>query len=251
MNGGFGNEIFIGDSNGTTINANGGNDILIGNGGNDTLNGGSGNDTYVFGLRDGSDVIHDTSGLDTIRIEAGGAALSGLSFAENTTHDLVIQFNGQQVKVDDHFIGNDNVGGLRFDGGASYDGYSLGSDLYFLSNDGGSSRNGTSGNDVLSGDGYPNTLSGGAGNDLLFGNAGSDTLDGGSGNDLLVGGTGNDILIGGPGNDVFVFAKGIGNGYHQRFRARPRQDRSLDCHRLQFRLTDGFRPCGRRPTARP
>ncbi len=229
MNGGFGNEIFIGDSNGTTINANGGNDILIGNGGNDTLNGGSGNDTYVFGLHDGHDVIHDTSGLDTIRIEAGGAALSGLSFAENTAHDLVVQFNGQQVTVDDHFIGDDNVGGLLFDGGASYDGYSLGSVLYSLSNDGGSIRNGTSGNDILSGDGNVNSLSGGDGNDLLFGNAGSDTLNGGSGNDLLVGGTGNDILTGGPGADVFVFAKGSGMDTINDFA--PGQDRiSLDYH---------------------
>jgi VCBS repeat-containing protein len=210
MNGGSGNEIFIGDSNGTTINANGGNDILIGNAGNDTLNGGSGNDTYVFGLHDGHDVINDTSGLDTIRIEAGGAAVSGLSFAENTTHDLVIQFSGQQVTVDDHFTGDDNVGGLQFDGGASYDGYSLGSDLYFLSNDGGSSRDGTSGNDVLSGDGNANSLSGGDGNDLLFGNAGHDTLNGGSGKDLLVGGSGNDTMTGGSGNDQFVFATGFG-----------------------------------------
>ena len=207
MNGGSGNEIFIGDSSGTTINANGGNDILIGNGGNDTLNGGSGNDTYVFGLHDGNDVIHDTSGLDTIRIEANGAALSGLNFAENTSHDLVVQFNGQQVTVDDHFIGDDNVGGLQFDGGASYDGYQLGSDLYFLSNDGGSSRNGTTGNDVLSGDGNINSLSGGDGNDLLFGNAGNDTLNGGSGNDLLVGGAGNDFMTGGSGNDTSCLQK--------------------------------------------
>ncbi len=213
MNGGSGNEIFIGDSNGTTINGNGGNDILIGNAGDDILNGGSGNDTYVFGLRDGHDIIHDSSGLDTIRIEANGAALSGLSFAENTTHDLVIQFNGQQVTVDDHFIGNDNVGGLQFEGGASYDGYSLGGDLYFLSNDSGSSRNGASGNDILSGDRNANSLSGGDGNDLLFGNAGNDTLNGGSGNDLLVGGTGNDILTGGLGNDQFVFAAGFGKDF--------------------------------------
>jgi Ca2+-binding RTX toxin-like protein len=211
MNGGFGNEIFIGDANGTTINANGGNDILIGNAGNDTLNGGSGNDTYVFGLHDGQDVIHDTSGLDTIRIEAGGAALSGLSFAENTTHDLVIQFDGQQVTVDDHFMAEENVGGLRFDGGAHYDGYSLGSDLYFLSNDGGSSRVGNSGNDILSGDRFANNLSGGDGNDLLFGNAGNDTLNGGAGNDLLVGGTGNDLLTGGANPDTFVFASGSGH----------------------------------------
>ena len=229
MNGGPGNEIFIGDSNGTTINANGGNDILIGNAGNDTLNGGPGNDTYVFGLHDGRDVINDTGGLDTIRIEAGGAALSGLGFAENTTHDLVIQFDGQQVTVNDHFIGDDNVGGLQFDGGASYDGYSLGSDPYFLSNDGGSSRNGTSGNDILSGDGAANTISGGDGNDLLFGNAGSDTLNSGSGNDLLVGGSGNDFMTGGPGNDTFVFAKGSGHDTVADFA--PGQDRiSLDYH---------------------
>ena len=210
MNGGSGNEIFVGDSNGTTINANGGNDILVGNAGNDILNGGSGNDTYVFGLHDGHDVVNDTSGLDTIRIEAGGTALSGLSFAENTTHDLVIQFNGQQVTVDDHFIGDDNVGGLQFDGGASYDGYSVGSDLYSLSNDSGFNRAGTSGNDILSGDGNANSLSGSDGNDLLFGNAGNDTLNGGSGNDLLVGGSGNDLMTGGSGNDQFVFAAGFG-----------------------------------------
>ena len=238
MNGGSGNEIFIGDSSGSIINAGGGNDILIGNAGSDTLNGGlgddilnggSGNDTYVFGLHDGHDVINDTSGLDTIRIEAAGAALSGLSFAETTTHDLVIQFNGQQVTVDDHFIGSDNVGGLLFDGGASYDGYSFGRDLYFLSNDGGSTRNGTSGNDILSGAGNVNSLSGGDGNDLLFGNGGNDTLNGGSGNDLLVGGTGNDILTGGPGADVFVFAKGSGMDTVNDFA--PGQDRiSLDYH---------------------
>jgi VCBS repeat-containing protein len=229
MNGGSGNEIFIGDSSGTTINANGGNDILIGNGGNDILNGGSGNDTYVFGLHDGHDVINDTSGLDTIRIEAGGAALSGLNFAENTTHDLVIQFNGQQVTVDDHFVGDDNVGGLLFDGGASYDGYSLDSDLYFLSNDGGSNRNGTTGNDILSGDGNANNISGGDGNDLLFGNAGNDTLNGGSGNDLLVGGAGNDFMTGGPGNDTFVFAQGSGHDTVADFT--PGQDHiSLDYH---------------------
>ena len=238
MNGGAENEIFIGDSNGTTINANGGNDILIGNAGNDVLNGGSGNDTYVFGLRDGHDVIHDTSGLDTIRIEAGGAALSGLSFAENT-HDLVIQFDGQQVTIDDHFIGDDNVGGLQFDGGASCDGYNLGSNLYSLSNDGGSSRNGTSGNDILSGDGNNNSLSGGDGNDLLFGNAGNDTLNGGSANDLLVGGAGNDFMTGGPGNDTFVFAKGSGHDTVADFT--PGQDHiSLDYAAFDASQPNGF-----------
>ena len=210
MNGGSGSEIFIGDSSGSTINANGGNDILIGNGGDDILNGGSGNDSYVFGLHDGRDVIHDTSGADTIRIEAGGAALEGLGFAENSAHDLVVQFDGQQVTVDDQFIGSASVGGLKFDGGASYDGYDLGGALYALSSDGGTNRAGTSGNDILAGDAGSNNLSGGDGNDLLFGNAGNDTLNGGSGNDLLVGGEGNDFMTGGAGRDNFVFAEHSG-----------------------------------------
>ena len=37
-------EIFYDGSNGSTINAGGGNDIVFGGGGNDTLNGGSGDD---------------------------------------------------------------------------------------------------------------------------------------------------------------------------------------------------------------
>ena len=236
MDGGSGNEIFIGDFR-TTISADGGNDILIGNAGNDILNGGTGNDilnggtgndTYVFGLHDGYDVIIDASGLDAIRIEAGGDALSGLNFAENTAHDLVIQFDGQQVTVDDHFIGGENVGGLLFAGGASYGGYSLGGNLYSLSNDGGFSRTGTSGNDILSGDGNANSLIGGDSNDLLFGNAGSDTLNGGSGKDLLVGGAGNDFMTGGSGADTFVFAAGSGHDTVSDF-AHGQQDKiSLD-----------------------
>ena len=209
MNGGFGNEIFIGNSSGTTINANGGNDILIGNAGNDTLNGGSGNDTYVFGLHDGHDTINDTSGLDTIRIEAGGDALTGLSFAEDTHDNLVIQFNGQQISVDDHFAGDAMSAGCCLTAAPVMTATAWQRHLY-LSNDGGLIRNGTSGNDILSGDGNNNTISGGDGNDLLFGNAGSDTLNGGSGKDLLVGGAGNDFMTGGSGADKFVFAAGSG-----------------------------------------
>ncbi len=151
-----------------------------------------------------------SSGLDTIRIEAGGNEITGLNFAEDTHDNLVIQFDNQQVTVADHFEGNRNVGALTFDGGASYDGYDLGSDPYYLSNDSGFNRVGTSGNDILSGDGSANSISGGDGNDLLFGNAGNDTLNGGSGKDLLVGGFGNDFMTGGPGNDTFVFAAGSG-----------------------------------------
>lgn len=90
------------------------------------------------------------------------------------------------------------------------------------------SLTGTSGNDVLWGNGSGNALRGGAGGDLLIGNAGndslsgesgrdillgglgSDTLNGGAGDDRLIGGLGNDNLTGGDGSDVYVYELGDG-----------------------------------------
>jgi Tol biopolymer transport system component len=228
MSGGSGNDILIGDSSGSTINGNSGDDILIGNAGNDILDGGPGNDVYGFGLADGIDTINHSSGVDTIRIAAGGATLTGLGFAEDTRDNLVIQFNGQQITVTDQFD-DSTVGALQFAGGASYAGYDLGGDLYSVSDDSGFTRNGTSGNDILSGDGNANSISGGDGKDLLFGNGGNDTLSGGSGNDLLVGGAGDDLMTGGPGADTFVFAAGSGKDTVTDFI--PGQDKiSLDYH---------------------
>ncbi|KAF0190388.1 MAG: hypothetical protein FD165_2763, partial [Gammaproteobacteria bacterium] len=43
------------------------------------------------------------------------------------------------------------------------------------------------------------------GNKILIGNSYTNTLSGGSGHDVLIGAGGNDILTGGGGNDVFVF----------------------------------------------
>jgi Ca2+-binding RTX toxin-like protein len=45
---------------------------------------------------------------------------------------------------------------------------------------------GTSGNDLLTGDGYDNTILGYAGNDVLNGGLGSDTITGGADNDTFV-----------------------------------------------------------------
>ncbi len=71
---------------------------------------------------------------------------------------------------------------------------------------------GGSGNDVIFGNNFRNTLFGGAGNDMLFGLASGDYLSGGDGNDsmwghegddYLVGGKGVDSMVGGRGNDIF------------------------------------------------
>ena len=204
MNGTSASEIFIGNDHGTTINAGGGNDILIGNGGNDLLNGGSGNDTYAFGLFDGHDTIVDSSGNDTIRIDTAGCALDHLSFAEGFSDNLIIRADNLQITVANHFAGGNDIEQLTFVGGqngGSFAGYDLGG-TYNLSNDSGHFRIGTSGNDILAGDNAPNVMHGGAGNDLIFAGGGGDTINGG---------TGNDLLVGGAGADTFIFSANFGH----------------------------------------
>jgi Ca2+-binding RTX toxin-like protein len=86
--------------------------------------------------------------------------------------------------------------------------------------------NGTSGNDVLTGDGGNQNISGNQGNDViyggggndningnqdndqLYGQAGTDTLDGNGGDDTLYGGTGNDTLTGSNENDTLYGGSG-------------------------------------------
>lgn len=59
---------------------------------------------------------------------------------------------------------------------------------------------GRGGNDLLVGQGGPDTENGGSGKDVLKGNAGRDSLRGGGGNDTLLGHGGNDSLNGGGGS---------------------------------------------------
>lgn len=60
---------------------------------------------------------------------------------------------------------------------------------------------GGSGDDIIYGNQYSNSLSGGAGNDTLIGGSGNDYLSGDAGNDTLKGGSGNDSLYMDAGDD--------------------------------------------------
>jgi VCBS repeat-containing protein len=64
---------------------------------------------------------------------------------------------------------------------------------------------GTSGNDVMHGQGGEDDLRGAAGNDTIFGGADRDDLDGGAGDDILSGGADRDDLTGGSGADLFRY----------------------------------------------
>ena len=68
---------------------------------------------------------------------------------------------------------------------------------------------GSSGDDVLIGDGRRNSLSGGAGNDLLQGEGGGDILVLGEGSDTAQGGSGADRIVIGLGNASISGGKGF------------------------------------------
>ncbi|MDX3927017.1 MAG: peroxidase family protein [Shinella sp.] len=215
LNGLGGNDILLGGGGNDTLNGGAGDDVLVGGAGNDTLNGGLDDDTYSFGAADGTDTINETGGDDRIEITAG--ALTDLAFSETTfgagNDNLVVQFNGQQITVADHFENNvEAVESINLDG-ATYEGYAFDGD-YALSTDDNGTRSAQAGvNTLLAGTTGGDDLAGNTGDDLLFGHSGNDDLDGGDGDDLLVGGTGDDDLIGGLGSDTM--AGGSGNDTYE------------------------------------
>jgi hypothetical protein len=66
-------------------------------------------------------------------------------------------------------------------------------------------HDGTSGDDILVGGRFGETLNGNDGNDVLYGRHGNDTIHGGTGNDSIRPGPGADRVYGEDDNDVFIF----------------------------------------------
>jgi Ca2+-binding RTX toxin-like protein len=200
----------------------------------ETLNGGNGDDTYQFTFGDGNDVINELAnggGVDRIQIISPNIdpvsllpVLTSLNAADTNTGtqngNLVITYEGQQITVNGHFSGTNAQTGIeRINfGDATYNGYLLGPDDYFISRSdptGGNRTINVSTNAVTNAqqnfiageDGTNDEIIGGALNDLIFGGTGDNELNGGAGDDLLIGGSGagdNDILDGGLDADTMV-----------------------------------------------
>ena len=241
--GGDGNDILTGSGVADYIDGGSGNDSLWGGSGNDTLTGGAsddllyggsgtmengssglGNDTYIFNVGFGHDRIYDrdsTAGnMDTVQFGAG-LSLSDFTFS-NDGADITLSTNGgaDELRLTNYLWGPwEQIEKISF-----ADGTTLGvADILNL----GSHRDGTAGNDTITGNAslnnvirglggddtitgnqYNDTLHGDAGNDTLYGKDGNDTVDGGSGNDVLWGGSGNDTLTGGTGDDLLYGGSG-------------------------------------------
>ncbi|MBK1792876.1 hypothetical protein JHL21_00010 [Devosia sp. WQ 349] len=207
-------DVLMGFGGKDVLNGHSGNDVLIGGLGDDTLNGGSGDDIYVFGIKDGSDVITETSGDDRISLALNGAALDSFNIVRsnntnsNTSNSLSILLNGHQIRVNNHFGSSSNaVETVTFDGG-SYKGY----DFYLADDEGDEVFRGTyvlnrQNGSTLTAAADVNTIlatSNSATDRTLTGNTGHDMLFGGAGNDMLNGGAGIDLLVGGAGNDTYI-----------------------------------------------
>jgi Ca2+-binding RTX toxin-like protein len=175
----------------TSIEADGGNDIVIGGAGKDTIDGGSGNDLLV-GWR-GADTITGGSGDDIIYgDDFGYNNIAGADTLYGQDGNDTIYGGGRDDYLDGG-TGNDVLYGQAGDDnlwGGSGDDILYGDDA------------GQSGSDNLHGGSGNDQLYGGLGGDEMYGEADNDYLDGGAGNDYLNGGAGNDILIAGVGNDV-------------------------------------------------
>ena len=211
-------------------------DTLEGGAGNDTLDGyisGAG-DTYVFAHYgaahwDFADIqSNDIAVLDGAAFTAIGA--SG-AFATNDARFFSGAGANAGHDADDRIIYDTDTGDLWYDADGNGSGAAqlvantfgptstVNAAQFHVINGsapGGSTVNGTTGNDNLVGTAGNDTINalagedrvdGGAGNDSITGATGHDTLLGGTGNDTLVGGGWSDNLTGGAGADSFVYAE--------------------------------------------
>jgi Ca2+-binding RTX toxin-like protein len=233
MNGGLGNDIFLGSE---------GNDLINGGDGNDVALMGAGDDTFVWNPGDDNDTIEGQAGFDTM-------LFNGANVAEQIT----ISANGGRVvffrNIANVTMALNEVEGIDFNALGGADNVVIndlsGTDVTEINLNLGNTDgqpdtvvvNGTTGDDVavIAGDtsgtsvfglaAQVNITSTEAANDRLVVNAlaGDDvveasglaagaiqlTADGGAGDDVLVGGDGNDTLVGGVGDDVLVGGLGL------------------------------------------
>ena len=207
--GGNGNDTLIGSAGINTLYGGDGSDRIDGGAGNDVLDGGIGSNTQFGGVGDdvvfnrtGNDVVYGGDGNDYLRDDMGTSNDTIYGDAGNDRIEA-----GLGIDLIDGGSGTDTLD-LLFAYGGVIDvdltsgllGVGQNADLLI------SIENviGTSGSNVLRGNGVDNILDdGGAGNDALYGFGGNDTLQSGAGNDSLFGGDGDDFLYANTGTDTF------------------------------------------------
>jgi Ca2+-binding RTX toxin-like protein len=239
MNGGLGEDVFIGSE---------GDDLINGGDGNDTALMGAGNDTFVWNPGDDNDTLEGQAGTDTmlfnganvaeqINIFANGGRVLFTRDVATVTMDLndveSIDFTARggadRITIDD--LSGTDVTGINLNlesvpgsgvGDAAADtvivqGTNSDDVILVNGNATGTSVLGLAAQVNITGAEAANdrvTINALAGDDVVDGSglvAGAIqfTADGGVGDDILLGGAGNDTLAGGDNNDVLLGGPGL------------------------------------------
>ncbi len=203
-------DVLIGGSGNDTIHGNNGSDALFGDDGDDTITGGQGNDTIRGGT--GTDVLDAGSGNDTFQV-AGSEAIGDTILGGSNT-DTILNVGAGPIMIDTFNAATSQI--ERWDSaGFNVNGTTGNDDLNFFGlvfyntpeihgGLGDDTITGTNAVDYIFGDEGEDFLYGMGGNDYLFGGDGDDFLDGGSGTDTLVGGLGNNTITSGSGRDKII-----------------------------------------------
>jgi Ca2+-binding RTX toxin-like protein len=234
LDGGQGADILLGGTGTDTLDGAEGADMLIGGAGNDTLDGGAGNDIlqgggnndiYTFSGEYGADIVSDSDGNGTIRIDghslAGGTQTFESIFKDEANGYIFVKLNGgsslailkegeaNHILVTGWSSGNLGIsltGEVAAAPIATHTGdfrKKVENDTYVMTNDGNYTPDGDEANalDLISGTAGIDVIDGMGGDDALSGRAGDDWILGGTGNDSIQGGLGRDTIYGGDGHD--------------------------------------------------
>lgn len=231
--GGAGDDLLVSAATATQLNAEAGDDALVGQGGNDLLQGGDGNDILYGGA--GNDGLNGGNGRNTYLYRAGEGldVVQALSAGEQGSVVRLLGAQPDEVTVtrtgrDIEFGFSGHSGGLVLQGfvGLELGGFYAGVSSFVFEDgtiwslddvldrvlipptEGGDRLFSFNRGDVLQGLGGDDTLVGGTGRDVLQGDGGHDNLGGGEGDDLLHGGDGDDSLRGMQGDDILIGGKG-------------------------------------------
>lgn len=159
-------------------------------------------------------------GLDVIDLSPLLASLTNWDGANPflTGHFRLVQA-GNNVLLQADF---DGVGAGSFATLAQFNGLTVaqfGEGNFINIPQGGVTRVGDAGDNVLNGSAFDDSLTGAGGNDELYGFADDDVLNGNDGNDLLDGGAGADTMTGGADDDIYIVdnigdlvIEGVGGG---------------------------------------
>jgi Ca2+-binding RTX toxin-like protein len=247
MNGGLGEDVFLGSE---------GDDLINGGDGDDVALMGAGDDSFVWNPGDDNDILEGQAGFDTMRFNGANVG-ENIDILANGTRALftrniasVTMDLNDMERIDFNALGGaDNIvvhdlsgtdvvdvninlagtlGGTTGDNAADQVTVNAtgGDDVVVIAGDAGAisvlglaAQVNITGAEaaldrlhILAGDGddviEASGVAAGAIGLVLDGGDGDDVIIGGDGDDVLIGGPGDDVLIGGGGNDIFDFGPG-------------------------------------------